>query len=131
MFLTVDRVAAQAFFCPIPQSCKTKYLPTVEFRVKEESFKNTVFYKDVFDFSLLRAVLEGSEVDQNLLDALLFNTSRIGHGFALLRHPVAKGLSRKRGVAVEVCPISNQVHSHLVNQNIQTNYFFQLLNCKS
>ncbi|XP_039987833.1 adenosine deaminase 2-A isoform X1 [Xiphias gladius] len=53
--------------------------------------------------------LEGTEVDQNILDALLFNTSRVGHGFALLRHPVAKDLSRKRGVAVEVCPISNQV----------------------
>ncbi|KAM9351931.1 adenosine deaminase 2-A [Symphorus nematophorus] len=53
--------------------------------------------------------LEGTEVDQNMLDALLFNTSRIGHGFALLRHPVAKDLSRRRGVAVEVCPISNQV----------------------
>ncbi|XP_071361542.1 adenosine deaminase 2-A [Trachinotus anak] len=53
--------------------------------------------------------LEGTEVDQNLLDALLFNTTRIGHGFALLRHPVAKDLYRKRGVAVEVCPISNQV----------------------
>lgn len=53
--------------------------------------------------------LQGTEVDQNLLDAFLFNTSRIGHGFALPRHPLAKQLSRSRGVALEVCPISNQV----------------------
>ena len=83
----------------------------------------------------------GCGPDQNLFDAVLLNTSRIGHGFGLSRHPelrqaIAKKVRlaavllqfcgllhcrwplnrpyycatiRCQGIAVEVCPLSNQV----------------------
>jgi adenosine deaminase CECR1 len=45
----------------------------------------------------------------NLYDALLLGARRIGHGLALVRHPLLMEMARERGVAIEVCPISNQV----------------------
>lgn len=51
----------------------------------------------------------GSSADLNLVDAVLLGTHRIGHGFALTKHPKVLEMLREKNIAVEVCPISNQV----------------------
>ncbi|KAJ9151276.1 Adenosine deaminase CECR1-A 1 [Pleurostoma richardsiae] len=51
----------------------------------------------------------GNETDGNLVDALLLNSKRIGHGFALARHPYIMEKMKKQGICLEVCPISNEV----------------------
>lgn len=51
----------------------------------------------------------GSSTDENLVDALLLNTKRIGHGYALSSHPFLLELARRKNIAIEVNPISNQV----------------------
>lgn len=43
------------------------------------------------------------------IDAILLGTERIGHGYALIKHPSAMEFIKRQGIAVEVNPISNQV----------------------
>ncbi|KAM3554552.1 hypothetical protein ARSEF4850_006409 [Beauveria asiatica] len=51
----------------------------------------------------------GAPPDGNLLDALLLRARRIGHGYALPRHPLVMQHMRAQGVCVELCPISNEI----------------------
>ena len=45
---------------------------------------------------------------QNIVDAVLLKTKRIGHGLAMAKLPLAIEAALRDGVAVEVCPTSNQ-----------------------
>ncbi|EME49792.1 hypothetical protein DOTSEDRAFT_68550 [Dothistroma septosporum NZE10] len=47
--------------------------------------------------------------NSNLYDSLLFNSKRIGHGYALLKHPVLTQRYRERKICLELCPISNEL----------------------
>ncbi|CAH1161101.1 unnamed protein product [Phyllotreta striolata] len=51
----------------------------------------------------------GFASDEDLFDAVLLNATRLGHAYALLKHPALAEAVKSRGIAVEVCPISNQV----------------------
>ncbi|KAF5380946.1 hypothetical protein D9615_004143 [Tricholomella constricta] len=52
---------------------------------------------------------DGSPADNNLYDAILLGTKRIGHGFSLVKHPKLIETCRQKGIALEVCPISNEI----------------------
>jgi len=52
---------------------------------------------------------DGDGTDENLFDAILLGTKRIGHGFSLIKHPLLIDMVKERGICIESCPISNQL----------------------
>ncbi|EOO01313.1 putative adenosine amp deaminase protein [Phaeoacremonium minimum UCRPA7] len=51
----------------------------------------------------------GNDTERNLVDVLLLRSKRIGHGFALARHPYIIERMKQENVCLEVCPISNEI----------------------
>jgi adenosine deaminase CECR1 len=45
--------------------------------------------------------------NENLFDAVLLETKRIGHGFQLFLHPHLQDQVKKKDICIEACPISN------------------------
>ena len=50
-----------------------------------------------------------SQSVQNMYDALLLNSKRIGHGFNIMNFPKAIELAKEKDVCIEVNPLSNQI----------------------
>jgi adenosine deaminase CECR1 len=79
--------------------------------------------------SLLDTGGSGDPNNSNLYDAVVLKSKRIGHGFALMKHPHLVEQFRKTdkspGICVELCPISNEL-LHLC-RNIKEHPFPELL----
>ncbi|GIZ42204.1 hypothetical protein CKM354_000548200 [Cercospora kikuchii] len=52
---------------------------------------------------------DGDEVDENLFDAVILGTRRIGHGVSLQKHPLLIDMVKEKKILVESCPVSNEV----------------------
>jgi adenosine deaminase CECR1 len=68
--------------------------------------------------------------NSNLYDAVALKSKRIGHGFALMKHPhlveeFKKITGKSDGICIELCPISNEL-LHLC-RNIKEHPFPELL----
>jgi len=62
-----------------------------------------------FLFHAGETLKSGDSTDENLMDAILLGSKRIGHGYTLAKHPALMEICRERGIAIEVCPISNEI----------------------
>lgn len=79
------------------------YLPTLLwFQERQKELGVSV----PFVFHAGETLSDGVGADQNLFDAVLLGTKRIGHGFSLCKHPELMEICRDRKIAIEVCPCS-------------------------
>ncbi|KZS88375.1 adenosine deaminase-related growth [Sistotremastrum niveocremeum HHB9708] len=79
--------------------------PLLEFQQKTKELNLDI----PFIFHAGETLGDGDSVDNNLYDALLLGTKRIGHGYSLVKHPHLMKICREQSICLEVCPISNEI----------------------
>jgi adenosine deaminase CECR1 len=75
-------------------------------------FKKTCAQEGVdipFFFHAGETLGDGDSVDENLFDAILLGTRRMGHGFSLYKHPLLIDMVKEKMMLIESCPVSNEV----------------------
>lgn len=58
---------------------------------------------------------DGVSTFENIYDALLLRTRRIGHGLSLAKRPDLYPYIRQENIAIEVCPASNQILGYVAD----------------
>lgn len=89
---------------------------------EEDTGRETLYYLDQYlelkaleaeyNLSLPLFFHDGESVktdNQNLIDAFLMGTQRVGHAYNLFRFPDLIKTAREEEVGLEICPISNQL----------------------
>ena len=62
---------------------------------------------------ILHAGESNSRNNIELYDAILLGSKRIGHGFALARHPKLIELVKEKNICLESCPVSNFILGYI------------------
>ncbi|MEM9325037.1 MAG: hypothetical protein AAGA85_05255 [Bacteroidota bacterium] len=105
----------------------------------EDAGKSTYFFKGVWDEIDSLGVAYGTKMDlylhdgesdwahvQNLYDAYLLNSKRIGHGFNLMHFPSLLPAIREADICIEVSPLSNQILGYIDDLRIHpANYWLK------
>lgn len=58
---------------------------------------------------IMHAGESNSRNNTEVYDAILLGATRIGHGFAIAKHPALINLVKERNICIEACPVSNRV----------------------
>ena len=53
--------------------------------------------------------------NQNIVEAIMTDSMRIGHGFQLFLHPYYQQLVREKDICIEACPVSNMLLGYVVD----------------